>query len=915
VSVSRDPIFDQAVAELTERARKKQGSLLDIFKRFRKIQEHRLKIWHNAGGGGREIARRRSDLVDVLFRELFEQIAGEISPKNSLEDSLTVVAFGGYGRREMNPFSDVDIMFLTAKSNPGKTVEELIRRVMMALWDLGYKVGHSVRSIAQAITQANADMLTKTSMLECRYLLGSRDLFNDFKERFEKSCVNGHEAPYIEWRLANMRELQEKFGASVFMQEPNIKGGCGGLREYQNLLWISFFKERILTTAKLVEKKFLRETERRHLEQAYDFLLRVRTEMHYLNDRPIDILTLRLQGQVATSFGYPQRNILRRCEAFMRDYYQHTRNIHQIAQAVIARLEILPARHGSNLLQILQLKKVRTEKFDGLAAKDGYLYPVSRDIFNEDSSRLMRVFQHAQRRQLELSPELRDLIMRRVRLVDRTFRYARVNREVFLSILSHKGRVGPILRTMHELGLLGKYLPEFGALTCLVQHEFFHRYTADEHTLVCIEKLDSILFSEDEKLQGYRALFQKQEDSAMLYLALLLHDTGKAANRRNHDEASAELAHRVARRLQLPPKRRRMLITLVDVHYSLSQISQQRNLDDLTTIVTFAGIVKNREILDALMLITLADGMGTSDEKWSDWKEALVWQLYRRTVAYLEHGPAAFDLKQKNLVEIRSNLKLPKSMEEEIEAHFQHMPGRYFRSFNAEQVREHLQLFHRFFEQRVNGDPLQPAIEWIQHPEQGHTAVCICGWDRQGLLEKIAGAFLAAEINILSADVFTRGDSLVLDLFRVCDTRHQPVTSPKDFARVESRLTEALHHEDYDFRPLLAKEARMKIYRLSQEAELPTRIAIENEAHPIYSIIEIQTPDRLGLLYDLLRAFSQADVHIELSRITTEMDVAMDSFYVTTAGGRKITDKAAIARLQKLLLKASSRRGEQAAYF
>lgn len=909
MSSTRDPIFDQAVANLTEQARRKPGSLIDTFKRFRKIQEHRLKIWHNAGGGGREIARRRSDLVDVLFRELFEQIASEVSQKEPLDESLAVAAFGGYGRREMNPFSDVDIMFLTQKSNPGKAVEEVIRRIMMALWDLGYKVGHSVRSVSQAIQQANGDMLTKTAMLECRYLLGSRDLFTSFKERFEKSCVNGHEAAYISWRLTNMKEMHEKYGLSIYMQEPNVKCGSGGLREYQNLLWISYFKERVLTTAKLVEKKILRDTERRRLEQAYDFLLRVRTEIHYQNDRPIDILTLRLQGLVATAFNYPQKNILRRCEAFMRDYYQHTRDIHLATQAAIGRLEILPEKHGTNLLQILHLVKNRTEKFDGFAAKEGFLYPLSRDIFNEDPFRLMRVFQHAQRRRLRLSPDLRDLITRRLRLVDRTFQYARTNREIFLSILSHKGRVGPILREMHELGLLGKYLPEFGALTCLVQHEFFHRYTADEHTLVCIEKLDSLLFSEDEKLTGYRAIFQKQEDPAILYLSLLLHDTGKAANTRNHEDASAELAHRVARRLQLSPERRRMLTTLVDSHYTLSQISQQRNLEDLTTITSFANIVKKRDVLDALMLITLADGMGTSDEKWSDWKETLVWQLYRRTAAYLENGAESFDLKQKNLTEMRQALKFPKSMDEEVEAHFQHMPGRYFRSFNPDQIREHLRLFHTFLERRASGlDPLEPTFQWTPRPEQGHTEVYICGWDRQGLLEKIAGAFLSAEINILSADVFTRGDSLVLDLFRVCDTRHQPVTSPKDHTKVQSRLHEALLHEEYDFSPLLAKEARMRYYRLSQEVELPTRISIDSESHPIYSIVEIQTPDRLGLLYDLLKAFGEAEIPIELSRITTEMDVAVDSFYVTGADGRKLTQKADISQLQKLLQKAATRK-------
>jgi len=907
MNASSEQKLERTARELSERTSHKRDDPITIFKGFRKIEEQRLRMWHNAGGGGREITRQRSDLVDILFRELFEGVVGKLAPKG-LSGRLCVAAFGGYGRRELTPFSDVDIFFLQSAAKQDKEIEEIIRQTLVLLWDLGFKVGHATRTISQAIKKANEDMITKTSMLESRFLAGEREIFTQFKERFQAECVRGREKEYIAWRLDNQAEHRIKHGSTVFLQEPNVKNGIGGLRDYQSLLWISQFKLGLTTTAKLVEGKFLRETERRLLENGYDFLLRTRTEMHYLNERAVDTLTLQLQGKVAAAFNYQQKTILRKAEAFMRDFYSHTRNIHLLTEAALQRMEARPIKKPAGLLGMFG-PRPKIEKFDGFVARQGRIEPESREIFNDDPYRMIRAFHHAQVRQLEFHAELSDLVRRRLPLVNRTFQYARAARETFFAILSRKGEVGPVLRLMHNLGFLGRYMPEFGALDCLVQHEFYHRYTADEHTLVCIDKLDAMLFENSEKLGGYRNIFQKLEDPAILYLALLLHDTGKAANERNHEEASAVLAHKVARRLQLSPERRRMLITLVDSHYVLSKMSQSRNLEDPATVEEFARIVLNRQNLDALMLVTLADGMGTSDQNWSDWKEGLVWSLYRKTCQFLEGGPAAVRELRRNREEQQLSILrlLGRDFTEEAEAHFQLMPDRYFQMFDYEEIAAHLRLFRTFFENQKKDEPLAlaPVFHWIPRPEQSHSEVWVCGWDRPRLLERMAGAFLSAQINILSADIFTRSDSLALDIFRVASTGHEPVSSQRDIARVESRLADSLAVEDYDFTPLISKDARLRTYRLSQDFDLPTRITIENSSHPIYTLLDIQTPDRLGLLYDLLRAMGSAGLIIELSRITTEMDVAMDSFYIHSRDGQKISDPTAIKRLQRLLQRAA----------
>jgi [protein-PII] uridylyltransferase len=909
VSRHREKVLAHAEAQLALEGKESPAERLALYRRFLKIENHRLRLKHHAGEGGREIAHQRASLVDIVLRHLFDAAAaknGEVNP-----EELSLVAIGGYGRDELNPFSDVDIMFLynsKAKEVPA-ALNEVIQMILYMLWDIGFKVGHSTRSIAGAIKQANIDMLSKTSLLEARHVAGSEELFTEFRREFVKKCVTGHEKEYILQRVQNQSERHGKLGGSVYMQEPNVKNGCGGMRDYQNLLWISFFKEGVFTTAELVQRKILPDTERRKLDRAYDFLLRVRTELHYLNKRGTDVLSLGFQGQVANNFQYPQKNILRRTEAFMRDYYQHARNIYNITELLAERLgEGLDGKR-TGLLNIFGNTRKAVEHFDGFYSEEGLIYAETREVFSQDPYRMMRVFQHAQQRHLELSPELQQLIRRRLPLVGRTFQYSRAARETFQAILSRKGEVGRVLRMMHRVDFLGRYIPEFGELTCLVQHEFFHRYTADEHTLVCIDKLDSLIDTPNPKMKDYRILFQKLEDPYALYLALLLHDTGKATGARYHAEASALYAQRVAARLQLNSERRKTLILLVDNHMTLSDVAQRRNLDDATTIQEFAEVVKSQANMDALMLLTLADGQGTGDENWSDWKESLVWQLYRSTTQFLEDGASFFRQRRIEREGLRKQVGalLPKDFDEEVEAHFQYMPDYYFQTNPADDIAAHIRVFRAFLEREAKGleNALVPVVKWVPHERQGHTEVWICTWDRQALLTKIAGSISVAHLNILSADIFTRGDSMALDFFRVCDTKFQAVTDQRDVAAVEKMLKQALSQEDFDFRPLLQKAKKRAGFHLSQELDFPTRISIDNGAHPVYTLVDIQTPDRLGLLYYLLRAFADTRVNIVLSRITTEKGAAIDSFYVTDIEGRKVRDTDHIMEIQKALQQAA----------
>ena len=901
-----DKVLARAEDQLAVAGKRRPTEVLATYKKFLRLEEHRLRLKHQAGGGGREICARRSELVDVILRHVFAAAANNLGTSTT---PLALLALGGYGRGELNPFSDVDVMLLHG-NGAGKVssyVAEMAEQILYLLWDIGFKVGHSTRSIREALDQANAEMQTKTAMLESRFLTGDRVLAREFRDQFRAKCVVGSERDYVEMRMRDQEARHAKFGDSVYMQEPNLKSGCGGLRDYQNLLWMSYFKEGALTTTHLVGEDWLSESDQRRIETAYDFLLRLRTDLHYLAGRSADVLYFNQQPEIAKRLQYREKDGQRGSEALMRDYYKHTRNIFRVTERITEQFASGYATNRTrSLFSFLPLRRGGQTRIGAFFIRQGQLHTERRDLFKMDPLEMMRAFDLAQRHNVDLSPELEDLLSRSLRQVTRTYQYAKAPREVFMSILSRKGEVGRTLRLMHRVDFLGRFIPEFGELTCLVQHEFFHRYTADEHTLLCIDKLDALVHTTDPKLVAYRYLFESLEDPFILYLALLLHDTGRAVGARPHSEASALFAQSVAKRLQLSPDQRKSLILLVDHHVTLSNTAQQRNLDDPATVVEFANIVRNQKNLQALMLLTLADGQGTSGQRWSDWKESLVWELFHETSKYLADQKSYHEQTkiERDTLQTAVAAELSPDFGDEIEAHFDFMPDNYFRAFNVSEIVNHVRLFRSFFENASaeHDRALQPAVAWETFPQFGHGTVSFCTWDRRHLLSKIAGSFSVVPLNILSADIFPREDHSVLAIFRVCDMKEHAITEKRDRDLVENTLSRAFEVETFEFASLLEQARRgIQRHRL-HELEFPTGIAIDNKAHPAYTLIQIETPDRIGLLYDLVSALGQEGVNIGLSRISTQKGAAIDTFYVNDATtGGKITDSNRIAGLQRRL--------------
>jgi [protein-PII] uridylyltransferase len=899
-----EKVLRHAERELVHQSRLRPTDLLDIYRRFLKLEEHRLKLEHMHGEGGRDLCKKRADVISVMLRHLWTG-AWETHLLSHMDKParIALLAVGGFGRGELNPYSDIDILFLYPENGAKNTaqVNDLVQHVLYMLWDIGFQVGHATRTMGDLVIQANKDLRTKTSLLEARFLSGDESLFGEFERTFERRCLRGHEKEYLAWRVADQRERHDKAGRTPFLQEPNVKNGCGGLRDYQNLLWVGKVKRGLATTQAFVDAQLMTPTERKQLDRAYDFLLRIRTELHYQQKRAGDVLTLRLQGQIADSFGYQHRTILRRMEAFMRDFYGHTSLLFNLGTTLCNRL--CGTGKGRARWAFLPFQATQPQEIDGFKLENGELEADDATPFSDEPLRLARIFLLAQQHNADLGPELKLRLRRRLYMINRRFIYQTAVRETLLAILSRKGQVGKALRTMHELGFLGRFFPEFRPLTCLVQHEFFHRYTADEHTLVCIEMLDKIIDATEPPFSKYRNLLQQTQRPYILYLAMLLHDTGKSENSQRHAEASAANAVRVARRMRLKGTDLSTLVFLVDHHLTMSETARRKNLDSEDTIVEFARIVQTQERLDLLMLLTFADTLGTgSGRGYSDWKDLLLWQLYHQTTRALSGVTEFRAMAEQARVEIQQRLlkNLDRQFDPaEVVAHFDNLPPSYFESMSEDLIREHISIVHGFLKYQITHDDasLHPVVHWRNFVEQGHSEVTVVTWDRYHIFARVTGAFAACNLTILKADIFTRADDIAIETFYVATERLEAVTDARDRAAFEKILFQAMGMEQFDFPKAFAKRVVKPRFPIYDPSEFPTQVSVDLRASRTQTLLDVQTADYPGLLYRIACALSDANLNLSSARITTEKGAALDTFYLTDANGKKIESEEMLAPL------------------
>jgi len=872
------------------------------FRKFLKYETHRLKLAHRDGGSGREICRARAVMLDRVFCHLIQACANlERYQDASTLPPYALVAIGGYGRAELNPHSDVDILFLhplpEAREDSPLPFLELMSRTPL-MFDLFPKVGYSVRNIDDCVREANKDMRSQTSLLEARLICGDSDLFEKLQQVVQNKCIKGRENAYIAARIEDQARRRAKFGNTAFLQEPNVKNGCGGLRDYQNLIWMARFRRGCRSLAGLREQELITEEEERLLDRAYDYLLRVRNEIHYHLNRPVDKLSRDIQPAVARNLGYTDRSFARRIERFMSEYYRHARNIHLITRTVEQRLALLPQpRRLPTLKQFLHhRRKNATYVVDGFKFMNDEAHPASERTFEEQPERLMRIFRYAQQRGVALAPELTHLIRNSLSLVTPEFRANPHVHETFLEILRQRGSVAPILRAMHDTGLLGAFLPAFGRLTGKVQHEFFHLYTADEHTLVCLEKLDELEHDDDPSLAFYVDLFHQVERPELLYLALLLHDIGKGRRGADHTVAGSRMAASAARKLGLGKVCADQIRLLVRHHLLMFQTGLQRDLDAPAEIERFARLVENEENLKQLTLLTVADTRGTRADLWNDFKNGMLRKLFFRAQKQLNGDTLQLraDRSRRKILlrEVRS-MAPPHLRRDEIEAHFEKMPPQYFRARRAREIVADLELMHTFMVAQLQPETraLEPVLAWHDLPDRGFTRLKVCTWDHRGAFSQIAGALRAAGLDILSAEIFTREEGVLIDTFLVLEDATGELVRPETRAHCETILKN-LVAERGDTLAFHRRQAPSRRSRLPALEPVATRVTFDNDAVPRRTAIVIEAQDRLGLLYTISRTLSDEGLDISVAKISSGLGVVQDTFYVRDVHGGKITDPA-----------------------
>jgi len=865
-----------------------------------------LRILHNAGATGLAVVNARSAAVDALLVGLFDYAIASFTRRHGAPPvPVALLALGGYGRNELAPWSDIDVMFLfPAKTKPAqaKNLQEfLTQEVLYLLWDCGLKVGHSTRNLDEVFIEARKDIQTKTSLLEARLVAGSAALAETFLQSYRNFYTTEDPKAYITARLDDQNARRAKFADTVFNQEPDIKNGVGGLRDFQNTVWMARVKLGITVLADLADQSYLKPADVEAARQAHDFLLRVRNELHFLSPRPTDTLNLDMQPRVAENLGYRETDMLLRVEHFMRDYYRSVQTIFRISKLVESRLALSIGRNGGaaagSIRDALRISRFsRSKRLDGFVVRGRELAAEIPTLFVEDPVRLVRVFRHAQQLDCALDLHLRELIRDSLDLLTPAVAVSADANTSFLAILAEVGAVQPTLSLMHELGVLGRFIPEFEGLTCLVQHEYYHRYTADVHTLNAIRELDRIFTAAEPIALKYREVLHEIPNPAVLYLTLLLHDIGKAEGIRGHAESGVRLAAPLLERFGLSADACSVVLFVIKNHLAMARFWQKRDVDDPNTAAAFAELVLDSERLRMLYVHTFCDARGTTVDLWNSYKDTLHTTLFRTTLERLDHGPglpASHAAKKLMTLQELIAQRIPGISDDEITAHFSLLPDRYFIHTDGSEIALHIQMVNKLFTSIAAADSvgtLRPVIEWKDDLNRSLTVVNVVTWDRAGLFYKLAGALSVAGLSILGAKVISRTDHIAIDTFYVVEPGRgavQSAAAQEAFAKtIESALVSS--KDLYPEIVAQAKKIAATRYQSASNGEalhssFPPTVDVYHELSMERTIVEIQARDQIGLLYRLAKTISDHGFDITFARIGTERGVAIDTFYIESA--------------------------------
>jgi len=887
-----DPLFrrtrQHAEKRLVFHSGQSDSARLELIKEFVRLEREMLQRYHLKGDSGLRLTRARSIIIDVLIQNLFDYALRVAEESLVKIKPMAVLATGGYGRGELSPHSDIDLMFLYSRSSMGKSLdllkETMTKEILYPLWDTGMKVGHASREVKEALIEAQKDIRNKNSMLDARYICGDRKIAKKFITKFLKHCRKRKPGEYLNELLSHQQERRQEKGNTVFLQAPDLKNGVGGLRDYQGVLWMTKVKFEDDPLPSLIKRGYLNENEAKSYQEAYSFLLRVRNELHFRSKRPVDILHLEKQPEVALGLGYNDEDIFPRVEKFMGDFYARASTIHQLSSLLEQRL--IRATSGStaslSFRSVLSAYRASpVEKVDGFDLQDGELSSENEKIFDEDPERIIRLFRHSQRLSAKLSPSLRSLVRNRLSLIDASLINCPAANVSFRSILQEIGNVAPTLMEMHDLGVLGRFVPEFGRLTCKVQHDLYHRFTADVHVLRCIDILDQIFKGNRPGAEPYLEALRKNEVPGLLYLILFIHDLGKDKGPKGHCERGVELGKTLMQRLGISEEMHDRVLFVVRNHLEMVRFANKFDLDDPEVIDSFAAFVEGEQRLRFLYVHTYCDANGTAPDLWNSHKEELHTHLFNNTMKVLEGKRARKDPNE--LRDSFKNLEVPNVPKETILQHLELVPERYFSHTGREEVGLHIEMASKYDQQ---SRPLEkPVVSWRNDLRRTLTIVDVVVTDQPGLFEKITGALAITGLNILGARAITREDDLAIDVFYVEGENGGIVEDVSIRQSFENSLESFLVGKDCPIEQIAAhrkKSEKAKTFATSDKfgAKIPPQVDVYRDISLGRTIVEVRAADRVGLLHLIAKHIADAGFSIHFARIATEQSIATDVFNI-----------------------------------
>jgi len=859
---------------------------------------------------GRRCAERLCFMQDEIIRVLYEFACKHLYPAQNPSEAehMAIIATGGYGRGLLAPGSDIDLLFLLPYKQTAWG-ESIVEAILYCLWDLGLKVGHATRSLDECIRQAKADMTIRTSILEARFLLGDRKLYQDLIERFDKAVAQTTAAEFVAAKLAEREERHRRAGQSRYLVEPNVKDGKGGLRDLHTLFWIAKYVYRVRDVEELIERGVFDRQELKLFRRCEDFLWSVRCHMHFLTGRAEERLSFDIQREIAVRLGYTEHPGLRDVERFMKHYFLIAKDVGDLTAILCAALEDRQAKPAPVLSRMMRRLRPRGRRplpeSEDFVDDNGRLILAHAEAFRRDPVNLIRMFHLAQKHNLVLHPDAMRAATKALKLIDRNLRENPEANRLFLEILtSHDAEI--VLRRMNETGVLGRFVRPFGRVVAMMQFNMYHHYTVDEHLLRCIGVLAEIERGHNQEFALANDLMRKIQPHhrTVLYVALFLHDIAKGRIE-DHSIVGARVARGFCARLGLSSAEIETTAWLVENHLVMSSVAQSRDLSDRRTIENFVAVVQSLERMKLLTILTTADIYAVGPGVWNGWKAQLLRALYYETEPALTGGFSEVNRAQRVAIaqaELKAELKdwPPEQLDAYLARHYQ----AYWLKVDLPHRVAHAR-FVRAAEQAGKSLATSASLD----ARRGVTELTVLAPDHPRLLSIIAGACAAAGANIVDAQIFTTTDGCALDTIAVSREFAQDDDEARRATRIADTIEKALRGE-LKLPEIVAKRAvpkgRLKAFAIEPE------VSVNNQWSHRYTVVEVSGLDRPGLLYELTATLSKLNLNIASAHVATFGERAVDVFYVTDLLGAKITSPTRETAIKSALLRVFRPAGEDA---